>query len=137
MAKIRKLVSNYLVYGNHKPVILTPDKAKADALSEMIRKKGKESHIKQITGQEGRLEEIGENIFKKTKALTEQQIKSILKIRNKVIIEWLDYKKEKDVSDEVAWTSVAKKNGFNNFKEMEEFSQWALDVAEYYGSERN
>lgn len=136
MTKIRKLVSNYLVYGNYKPVILTPDKAKAEALSDMIRKKGKESHIKQITGQEERLAEIGENIFKKTKTLTEQQIKSILKTRNKIIIEWLNYKNDEDVSDEVAWSKISKKNGFQQFKEMEEFSQWALDVAEYYGAER-
>ena len=137
MTKVRKIDCHYLVYCESKPVMLTPDKNKANALVQLIQKKEKTAVYKAINGTEERLEEIGKNLFERTKSMNDAEIHNALHTRNRVIIEWMDYKKEKDVAPDVAWMKVAKKNNiYNTFKTMEDFSQWALDIVEYYNVKR-
>jgi 16S rRNA A1518/A1519 N6-dimethyltransferase RsmA/KsgA/DIM1 with predicted DNA glycosylase/AP lyase activity len=137
MTKVRKIDCHYLVYCEEKPVMFTPDKNKASALVQLIQQKNKTSTYKSINGTEERLEEIGKNLFERTKSMSESQIHGVLTNRNKVVIELIDYQKENKVSEEVAWVKVAKKhNLYSNFKTMQDFSQWALDIVEYYNVQR-
>lgn len=133
MTKARKIDCHYLVYCESKPVMLTPDKTKADALVHLIKTKNKTANYKPINGTEDRLKEIGKNLFERTKSMSESEIQNVLGTRNKLILEWMNYKKEKDVSDDVAWAKIAKiHNIYSIFKTMEDYNQWSFDVINYY-----
>jgi len=137
MTKIRKIDCHYLVYCDNKPVLFTPDKNKANALVHLIENKNKSAMHKAINGPEERLKEIGVNLFEKTKLLGGGDINDTLKTRNKVIIEWHDFKRERGVSEEAAWIRVAKShNLYHVFKTMDEYNQWALDIVEFYNIQR-
>lgn len=137
MTKIRKIDCHYLVYCDNKPVLFTPDKNKANALVHLIENKNKSAFHKAINGPEERLKEIGVNLFEKTKELGDIDVYDTLKIRNKIIVELIDYKREFGVSEEAAWIKVAKnKNLYGAFKSMNEFNQWSLDIIEFYNIPR-
>jgi len=129
---VRNIVSCSLVYVDWKPLALLDDKKQAEQLIKIAQEKGKNAFIKQMTLPEDRKKEIGNNIFKITESLSDNDIKNILQIRGTLIREAMDVRDENGVEIDIAWKRVSKKYGnpYNTLS-WDEFNTWTLDVANF------
>lgn len=127
---MNKIVTNYIVIVGNKPVIMLSDKNKADKIAEMATQKNKKVLIRQVTGSETRINEIGFNLFKVK--INDKLRQNIDLFRNVIVRKCLEYKDSRGVDEEIAWRRVCKEKA-PAFKSMSygQFCQWTLDVREY------
>jgi hypothetical protein len=129
MTKSSKIEKNYLVVCDVGPLIMTENKDKAINSLKIARLKGHRGYVQEITASSDRLKEIGKNLFKRK--ITPIERMNILETRGKVIREYIDVRDDNDYTDEVAWKRVVKNNKLSGFVDLDDFSQWTLDVREF------
>lgn len=129
MAKDTVIEKQFLVVCDVGPLIMTEDKDKAINSLKAARIKGHRAYLQEITASSTRVKEIGKNLFKRK--VDETQRKNILVTRAKVIREYLDMNYDNDFTPEVLWKKVAKNNKLTGFVDLDDFSQWTLDVREF------
>jgi hypothetical protein len=108
---------------------MSEDKNKAINSLKAARIKGHKGYIQEITASVERVKEIGKNLFKRKITLEER--KNILNLRTKVIREFIDTRDDSDFNIEYVWKKVAKNNKLIGFQDLDDFSQWTLDVREF------
>jgi hypothetical protein len=131
MTKDNVIEKQFLVVCDVGPLIMTDDKDKAINSLKAARIKGHRAYLQEITASSTRIKEIGKNLFKRK--VDEEQRKNILSIRAKVVRQFLDTKTDHDneLSDEVIWKKITKNNKLIGFVDLDDFSQWTLDVREF------
>lgn len=131
MSKNSSIEKQYLIVCDLGPLIMTPDKEKAINSLKVARIKGHRGYLQEISANTERIKEIGKNLFKRK--VSEEQRKNILNIRAKVVREFIDIKSDRDneLSPEYIWKKVAKNNSLSGFADIDDFSQWTLDVREF------
>lgn len=129
MPKDNEIEKQYLVVCDLGPLIMTEDKTKAINTLKVARVKGHKGYLQEITASTTRLKEIGKNLFKRKVNLEER--KNILNFRARIIREFIDTRDDLDLSPEQAWKKVSKVNNLSNFSDLDDFSQWTLDVREF------
>jgi hypothetical protein len=131
MSKNNSIEKQFLIVCDLGPLIMTPDKEKAINSLKIARIKGHRGYLQEISANGERIKEIGKNLFKRK--VSEDQRKNILNIRAKIIREYLDLKNDRDndYTPEFVWKKVAKANNLTGFIDIDDFSQWTLDVREF------
>jgi hypothetical protein len=129
MTKTNKIEKHYLVVCDVGPLIMTENKDKAINSLKIARLKGHRGYVQEITASTERLKEIGKNLFKRKISPNERM--NILITRGKIIREFIDVRDDNDFTDEVAWKKVTKNNQLTGFSDLDDFSQWTLDVREF------
>lgn len=129
MTKQSTIEKQYLVICDLGPLIMSEDKEKAINSLKVARLKGHKGYVQEITANSNRIKEIGKNLFKRK--VTEEQRKNILLTRAKVIREFIDMRDDNDFTIEYVWKKVAKNNKLSGFEDLDDFSQWTLDVREF------
>ena len=129
MAKDTVIEKQFLVVCDTGPLIMTDDRDKAINSLKAARIKGHRAYLQEITASSTRIKEIGKNLFKRK--VDETQRKNILAIRAKVVREFIDENFEKEFTSEVMWKRVAKNHKLTGFADLDDFSQWTLDVREF------
>lgn len=129
MTKQSTIEKQYLVVCDLGPLIMSEDKEKAINSLKVARLKGHKGYVQEITANSNRIKEIGKNLFKRK--VTEEQRKNILLTRAKVIREFIDMRDDNDFTIEYVWKKVAKNNKLSGFEDLDDFSQWTLDVREF------
>jgi hypothetical protein len=129
MSKDNEIEKHFLVVCDVGPLIMTEDKNKAINSLKAARLKGHRGYLQEITASASRVKEIGKNLFKRK--ITEEERKNILATRAKIVREFLDTRDDFDLTPEAAWKKVVKNNSLVGFSDLDEFSQWTLDVREF------
>lgn len=129
MAKDNDIEKQFLVVCDIGPLIMTEDKTKAINTLKVARLKGYRGYLQEITAASSRVKEIGKNLFKRKVSLEER--KNILSLRARIIREFIDTRDDQDLSPEQAWKKVAKLNNLQGFIDLDDFSQWTLDIREF------
>lgn len=129
MSKNNKINKQYLVVSDVGPLIMTEDKNKAINSLKVARVKGHRGYLQEITSSESRIKEIGKNLFKRK--ISDEQRKKILDTRARVIKDCLDMRYDTDLNEVSIWKKVAKNNNLTGFSDLDDFSQWTLDVREF------
>ena len=129
MAKENIIEKQFLVVCDLGPLIMTDKRDKAINSLKVARIKGHIGYLQEITASSTRIKEIGKNLFKRKISLEER--KNILDFRAKIIREVLDMKYDTDFSVDIIWKKVAKNNKLVGFDDLDDFSQWTLDVREF------
>lgn len=129
MSKNNKINKQFLVVSDVGPLIMTEDRNKAINSLKVARVKGHRGYLQEITSSETRIKEIGKNLFKRK--ITDEQRKNILDTRAKVIKECLDMRYDTDLNEVSIWKKVAKNNNLTGFLDLDDFSQWTLDIREF------
>ena len=129
MTRENTIDKQFLVVCDVGPLLMTEDKNKAINSLKVARLKGHKGYVQEITASKDRLKELGKNLFKRK--ITNEQRKNILVTRAKVIKEFHDFRSDNDFTDEYIWKKIAKNNGLNGYVDLDDFSQWTLDVREF------
>jgi len=129
MTKENTIEKQFLVVCDLGPLIMTEKRDKAINSLKVARIKGHVGYLQEITASSTRIKEIGKNLFKRKVSLEERG--KILDFRARVIKEVLDMKYDTDLSEENIWKKVAKNNKLTGFEDLDDFSQWTLDVREF------
>jgi len=129
MTKDTVIEKQFLVVCDVGPLIMTEDKDKAINSLKAARIKGHRAYLQEITASSTRIKEIGKNLFKRKVDVTQR--KNILATRAKVVRDFIDMRDDNDFTDEVSWKKVSKNNKLTGFEDLDDFSQWTLDVREF------
>lgn len=127
VSQIRK-DQHFLVLSDLGPLVMTKDKDKAIATLKLVKSKNRKACIVDINAKPERIMELGVNLFKRK--ISEEDRKNILKIRNKIVREFIDYRDDNDFTTEFAWRKISKKYSYEHAS-YEEWNQWTLDILEY------
>jgi hypothetical protein len=129
MTRENTIDKQFLVVCDVGPLIMTEDKNKAVNSLKVARMKGHRGYVQEITASKDRLKELGKNLFKRQ--ITSEQRKNILSTRAKVIKEFHDFRNDNDFTDEYVWKKIAKNNQLVGYADLDDFSQWTLDIREF------